>query len=90
MYYKVTIWNGESFKKEIMYSAENEVIAMQKASAATPDGCELIMNQSTRRNTMPEIGTKKFSYTKKGKAAAKQEAKKSGKKVMSTKKSGGY
>ena len=39
MYYKVTIWNGESFKKEIMYSAENEVIAMQKASAATPDGC---------------------------------------------------
>ena len=51
---------------------------------------ELIMNQSTRRNTMPKVGTKKFSYTKKGKAAAKQEAKKSGKKVMSTKKSGGY
>jgi len=39
MYYRVRIWNGESFKKEIMYSAENEVIAMQKASAATPDGC---------------------------------------------------
>lgn len=39
MYYKVRIWNGESFKKEIMFSAENEVLAMQKASAATPDGC---------------------------------------------------
>ena len=39
MYYRVRIWNGESFKKEIMYSAENEVIAMQKASAAIPDGC---------------------------------------------------
>ena len=39
MYYRVRIWNGESFKKEIMYSADNEVIAMQKASAATPDGC---------------------------------------------------
>jgi len=39
MYYRVKIWNGESFKKEIMYSAENEVIAMQKASAAIPDGC---------------------------------------------------
>ena len=39
MYYRVKIWNGESFKKEIMYEADNEVIAMQKASAATPDGC---------------------------------------------------
>jgi hypothetical protein len=39
MYYRVRIWNGESFKKEIMYEADNEVIAMQKASAATPDGC---------------------------------------------------
>jgi hypothetical protein len=39
---------------------------------------------------MPKVGNKKFSYSKKGKAAAKQEAKKSGKKVVATKKSGGY
>ena len=39
MHYRVRIWNGELFKKEIMYEADNEVIAMQKASAATPDGC---------------------------------------------------
>ena len=30
---------------------------------------------------MPNVGGKKFKYTKKGMAAAKKEAKKSGKKV---------
>jgi hypothetical protein len=30
---------------------------------------------------MPKVGKKKFSYTKKGKKAAKKYAKKSGKKV---------
>ena len=30
---------------------------------------------------MPKVGKKKFSYTKKGKAAAKKYAKKNGKKV---------
>jgi|TARA_R100000742_G_C4167112_1_gene6667 hypothetical protein len=34
---------------------------------------------------MPKVGGKKFSYTKKGKAAAKRYAKKSGKKVRSKK-----
>lgn len=33
---------------------------------------------------MPRVGSKKFSYTKKGKAAAKKHAKKTGKKVKST------
>ncbi len=32
---------------------------------------------------MPRVGSKKFSYTKKGKAAAKKHAKKTGKKVKS-------
>lgn len=32
---------------------------------------------------MPKVGSKKFSYTKKGKAAAKKYAKKTGKKVKS-------
>jgi hypothetical protein len=35
---------------------------------------------------MPKVGTKKFSYTKKGKAAAKSYAKKAGKKIMTAKK----
>tara|TARA_R100000655_G_scaffold2919_2_gene11107 strand:+ start:632 stop:739 length:108 start_codon:yes stop_codon:yes gene_type:complete len=30
---------------------------------------------------MPKVGKKKFAYTKKGKAAAKKAAKKTGKKV---------
>jgi|TARA_R110002012_G_C11417452_1_gene587808 hypothetical protein len=34
---------------------------------------------------MPKVGSKKFSYTKKGKAAAKSYAKKTGKKVKSKK-----
>lgn len=34
---------------------------------------------------MPKVGTKHFPYTKKGKEAAKKEAKKTGKKVKVTK-----
>ena len=40
--YIVKIWDltkGNSLKKEILYSSEDDVTAMQKASAATPDGC---------------------------------------------------
>ena len=32
---------------------------------------------------MPKVGTKKFAYNKKGKAAAKRYAKKTGKKMKS-------
>ena len=39
MYYLVKIWNNDTLKKEILFKADNDVIAMQKASAATPDGC---------------------------------------------------
>ncbi len=39
MYYLVKIWSNDQFKKEILFEADNDVIAMQKASAATPDGC---------------------------------------------------
>ena len=39
MYYLVKIWNKDQFKKEILFEADNDVVAMQKASAATPDGC---------------------------------------------------
>ena len=42
MDYIVKIWDlskGNTLKKEILYSSENDVNAMQQASAATPDGC---------------------------------------------------
>jgi hypothetical protein len=42
---------------------------------------------------MPKVGKKKFSYTAKGKTAAKKYAKKTGKKVSKAKKrtsAGGY
>ena len=41
MYYLVKIWDNSDcvLKKEILYQSDNDVNAMQKASAATPDGC---------------------------------------------------
>lgn len=39
MNYKVFIWQGDTFKREIVYSADNDIQAIQMASAATPDGC---------------------------------------------------
>lgn len=39
--YIVKIWKlgTTNLKKEILYSSQDDVSAMQKASAATPDGC---------------------------------------------------
>jgi len=38
MNYKVNIWKDETLKREIVYSADNDIQAIQMASAATPDG----------------------------------------------------
>ena len=48
MYYIAKIWKGETFKKEILFSANNDVIAMQKCSAATPDGCRATYYEITQ------------------------------------------
>ena len=63
MNYLVKIWSypASDFKKEILFSADNDVIAMQKASAATPDGC---------RATYEEINKEDYE---KAKAKEKQE-----------------
>ena len=57
MNYLVKIWNraDSNFKKEILFNADNDVIAMQKASAATPDGC---------RATYEEINKEKYEKEK--------------------------
>jgi len=39
MKYVVRIWLNDTMKKEIYFEADNDIIAMQKASAAIPDGC---------------------------------------------------
>ena len=39
---------------------------------------------------MPKVGGKHFSYSKKGKAAAKRHAKKTGKKMINTRKKRKY
>jgi len=48
MYYIAKIWKGETFKKEILFSANNDVIAMQKCSAAIPDGCRATYYEITQ------------------------------------------
>ncbi len=57
MNYLVKIWNHSDshFKKEILFSADNDVIAMQKVSAATPDGC---------RATFEEINKDQYEQEK--------------------------
>jgi hypothetical protein len=54
MNYKVYIWQGDNFKREIVYSADNDIQAIQMASAATPDGCRATYEQSTEQEqSMP-------------------------------------
>ena len=45
MNYKVNIWQDDTLKREIVYSAENDIQAIQMASAATPDGCRSTYEQ---------------------------------------------
>ena len=65
MYYKVLIWGNDILKKEIYYKAENDIIAMQKASAAIPDGC---------RATYEEINEETYQETQQTKTEAKAKA----------------
>mgnify|MGYP003154557736 FL=1 len=65
MYYKVLIWGTDILKKEIYYKAENDIIAMQKASAAIPDGC---------RATYEEINEKTYEEAKQTKIKTETEA----------------
>lgn len=47
MNYKVNIWKDDSLKREIVYSADNDIQAIQMASAATPDGCRSTYEEIT-------------------------------------------
>jgi len=62
MYYKVNVWKDDELKKEIYYKAENDIIAMQKASAAIPDGCratyEDINEETYKKETKTETTEK--------------------------------
>tara|TARA_A100000172_G_C2970151_1_gene85630 strand:+ start:220 stop:432 length:213 start_codon:yes stop_codon:yes gene_type:complete len=49
MNYKVYIWQGDNFKREIVYSADNDIQAIQMASAATPDGCRATYEETTEQ-----------------------------------------
>jgi hypothetical protein len=62
--YVVKIWElgNANLKKEILYSSQDDVSAMQKASAATPDGC---------RSTYEVIN--KEAYDKEKKEIEKEE-----------------
>jgi len=55
MKYKLRIWSNDSIKKEIYFEADSDIIAMQKTSAAVPDGCratyEEIDEESYKKET---------------------------------------
>ena len=48
MNYICRIWKDDVLKKEILFSADNDVIAMQKCSAAIPDGCRATYYEITQ------------------------------------------
>jgi len=48
MNYKVNIWKDDTLKREIVYSADNDIQAIQMASAATPDGCRSTFEEITK------------------------------------------
>ncbi len=58
MYYKVNIWKNDELKKIIYYKAENDIIAMQKASAAIPDGCRATYEEINEKIYIQETETK--------------------------------
>lgn len=58
MYYKVNIWKNDQLKKEIYYKADNDIIAMQKASAAIPDGCRATYEEIDEKIYIKETETK--------------------------------
>jgi len=52
MHYKVNIWKDDSFKREIVYTADNGIQAIQMASAATPDGCRSTYEEITEEQKL--------------------------------------
>ena len=58
MYYKVNIWKNDELKKVIYYKADNDIIAMQKASAAVPDGCRATYEEINEKIYFQETETK--------------------------------
>tara|TARA_R100000152_G_C6744121_1_gene167831 strand:+ start:330 stop:539 length:210 start_codon:yes stop_codon:yes gene_type:complete len=58
MYYKVNVWKNDELKKEIYYKADNDIIAMQKASAAIPDGCRATYEEINEKIYFQETETK--------------------------------
>ena len=57
VYYKVIIWRGDELSKQILYEAIDDVVAMQKASAATPDGCRSTYESITKETYEQETKT---------------------------------
>mgnify|MGYP000359404129 CR=1 FL=1 len=48
MYYQVKIWKGDNLKREIVYSADNDIQGIQMASASTPDECRSTFEEITK------------------------------------------
>tara|TARA_B100000212_G_scaffold79967_1_gene57088 strand:+ start:60 stop:272 length:213 start_codon:yes stop_codon:yes gene_type:complete len=69
MYYKVNVWKNDELKKEIYYKADNDIIAMQKASAAIPDGCRATYEEINEETYKKETETKTTEKTEEAQIA---------------------
>tara|TARA_B100000029_G_scaffold484322_1_gene536385 strand:- start:254 stop:466 length:213 start_codon:yes stop_codon:yes gene_type:complete len=69
MYYKVNVWKNDELKKEIYYKADNDIIAMQKASAAIPDGCRATYEEINEETFKKETETKTIEKTEEAQIA---------------------
>ena len=69
MYYKVYVWKNDELKKEIYYKADNDIIAMQKASAAIPDGCRATYEEINEETYKKETETKTIEKTEEAQIA---------------------
>lgn len=52
MYYIGKIWEHDSLKKEIVYTADNDIVAIQKLSAAIPNGCRGTYEEITKEKAL--------------------------------------
>jgi hypothetical protein len=62
MHYKVNIWKDDSFKREIVYTADNDIQAIQMASAATPDGCRSTYEEITEEQKLCPYGKRNLWF----------------------------
>lgn len=64
MFFVGKIWEHDALKKEIYYTAENDIVAMQKLSAAIPNGCRATYEEIDEKIYFQKTETKTEAQAK--------------------------